>query len=446
MRSRSPSSRPARSSSTRVVDDAADGGPPPGVTWWASQPRGRQERPRRRSTCYRKRRALRAVRDAAGRSPQRRQLRRRDRGLPRARRAGQGHPARRRELRGRPAPAGAARHRRRRHRARRLRAPPDRGARDAQGAAQAVPEAPADRGLRAALRDQPPQDVPGRVRRCVRARRRGDRRQAVRSDEDPGRGPLRSRAARARPAPQRHQGGVHRPRSTTIVKQLAESAAPGDVVCVLSSGSFDGLHDKLLDAIGDAIRPAQRLDMPAVRELLATRRARASPRATSRCGSFFVLRNEQGVVGTVALEVLGDDAILRALAVDPEFRGAGYGWMLADMAVSQARWRGVRRIYLLTESASDFFAAKFGFRVVDRSTLSQAGLGERDVHARHRARRWWRCASTSDGDAARRAPRRGQGGGARGRRAAPRRRASERAHQEQPARSRHRVGPAQRAG
>ena len=32
----------------------------------------------------------------------------------------------------------------------------------------------------------------------------------------------------------------------------------------------------------------------------------------------------------------------------------------------------MRRIYLLTESASDFFAAKFGFRVVDRSTLSKA--------------------------------------------------------------------------
>jgi len=84
-----------------------------------------------------------------------------------------------------------------------------------------------------------------------------------------------------------------------------------------------------------------------------------------------VLRNEDGVVGCVALEVLGDDAILRALAVDPRFRGAGYGWMLADTAVNQARWRGVRRIYLLTETAGDFFAAKFGFRVVDRSTLSR---------------------------------------------------------------------------
>jgi N-acetylglutamate synthase-like GNAT family acetyltransferase len=86
---------------------------------------------------------------------------------------------------------------------------------------------------------------------------------------------------------------------------------------------------------------------------------------------FFALHNERGVVGCVSLDVLGDDAVLRALAVDPDFRGAGYGWMLADMAVGQARWRGVRRIYLLTESASDFFAAKFGFRVVDRSTLSK---------------------------------------------------------------------------
>ncbi|HMG21901.1 MAG TPA: GNAT family N-acetyltransferase [Kofleriaceae bacterium] len=156
----------------------------------------------------------------------------------------------------------------------------------------------------------------------------------------------------------------------TIVKQLAESAAPGDVVCVLSSGSFDGLHDRLLDEIGDSMRPAHREDMPAVRRVLEST-ALQEPARDDQPGSFFVLRNEDGVVGCVALEVLSDDAILRALAVDPKFRGAGYGWMLADTAVNQARWRGVRRIYLLTETASDFFAAKFGFRVVDRSTLSR---------------------------------------------------------------------------
>jgi UDP-N-acetylmuramate: L-alanyl-gamma-D-glutamyl-meso-diaminopimelate ligase len=192
---------------------------------------------------------------------------------------------------------------------------------------------------------------------------------------DPGKIPPEDRFDPEKLALDLHRSGTkaaYVPEVDAIVKQLAESAAPGDVVCVLSSGSFDGLHDKLLDAIGDAMRPARPTDMAGVRELLANAGLTAEPARDDQAPTFFVLRNEQGLVGSVALEVLGDDAVLRALATSADARGSGYGWMLADMAVSQARWRGVRRIYLLTESASDFFAAKFGFRVVDRSTLSKA--------------------------------------------------------------------------
>ena len=190
---------------------------------------------------------------------------------------------------------------------------------------------------------------------------------------DPSKIPPADRFDPERLALDLHRSGTkaaYVPDVDTIVKQLAESAAPGDIVCVLSSGSFDGLHDKLLDEIGDSMRPAHREDMAAVREVLAAA-GLEEPARDDQAASFSVLRNEHGVVGCVALEVLGDDAILRALAIDPRFRGAGYGWMLADTAVNQARWRGVRRIYLLTETASEFFAAKFGFRVVDRSTLSK---------------------------------------------------------------------------
>jgi UDP-N-acetylmuramate: L-alanyl-gamma-D-glutamyl-meso-diaminopimelate ligase len=190
---------------------------------------------------------------------------------------------------------------------------------------------------------------------------------------DPSKIPAADRFDPERLALDLHRSGTkaaYVPDVDTIVKQLAGSAAPGDVVCVLSSGSFDGLHDKLLDAIGDSVRPARRGDMAAVRSVLASV-SLAEPATDDQAGNFFVLCNEDGTVGGVSLEVLGNDAILRALAVDPKFRGAGYGWILADTAVSQARWRGVRRIYLLTETASDFFAAKFGFRVVDRSTLSR---------------------------------------------------------------------------
>jgi UDP-N-acetylmuramate: L-alanyl-gamma-D-glutamyl-meso-diaminopimelate ligase len=191
---------------------------------------------------------------------------------------------------------------------------------------------------------------------------------------DPSRIPVEQRFDPERLALDLHGSGTkasYIPDTDAIVRQLAESAAPGDVVCVLSSGSFDGLHDKLLDAIGDAMRPAQRGDMPAVREVLVAAGLTGEPARDEQAPAFYVLRNERGLVGAVALEVYGDDAILRSLAVHPESRGTGYGWMLADMAVSQARWRGVRRIYLLTQSAADFFAAKFGFRVVDRTTVSK---------------------------------------------------------------------------
>jgi UDP-N-acetylmuramate: L-alanyl-gamma-D-glutamyl-meso-diaminopimelate ligase len=191
---------------------------------------------------------------------------------------------------------------------------------------------------------------------------------------DPTKIPAEDRFDPERLALDLHRAGTkatYLPEVETIAKQLAESAAPGDVVCVLSSGSFDGLHDKLLDEIGDAMRPAKRADMPTIRDCLVTAGLQDELARDDQYPSFYVLRNESGVAGTVALEVVGDDAILRSLAVDPEFRGAGYGWMLADMAVSQARWRGVRRIYLVTASASDFFAAKFGFRVVDRSTIAK---------------------------------------------------------------------------
>lgn len=191
---------------------------------------------------------------------------------------------------------------------------------------------------------------------------------------DPGKIPPEERFDPEKLALDLHRSGTkasYIPEVSAIVKQVAENAAPGDVVCVLSSGSFEGLHDRLLDEIGDPLKPARRGDMAEVRALLARAGLPHEPARDEQFPSFYVLTNERGTVGTVALEVLGEAAILRALATDPECRGAGYGWMLADMAVSQARWRGVRRIYLLTETASDFFAAKFGFRVVDRSTITK---------------------------------------------------------------------------
>lgn len=190
---------------------------------------------------------------------------------------------------------------------------------------------------------------------------------------DPSKIPVEERFDAEKLALDLHRGGTpatYIPDTDAIVRHVVHSAGPGDVVCVLSSGSFDGLHDKLLNAIGDAIRPAKRSEAVEIAELLQRSKLVREEISDKSCSSFFTLRNERGLAGCVALEVLGDDGILRALAIDTESRGVGYGWMLADMAVSHARYRGVKRIYLLTATASDFFATKLGFRIIDPSTVS----------------------------------------------------------------------------
>jgi UDP-N-acetylmuramate: L-alanyl-gamma-D-glutamyl-meso-diaminopimelate ligase len=173
-----------------------------------------------------------------------------------------------------------------------------------------------------------------------------------------------------------HQAGTkasYLPEVDDIVKHVVELARSGDVCVVLSSGTFGGIHDKLIAALGDAVIPARPGDVPAIRELLASQGLEHDDLTAESYRNFYVCLNETGFVGCVAIEIYGEDAILRSLATAPQSRGQGYGWMLADVAIQQTRRRGVRHLYLIAaKQASDFFAEKHGFRVVDPSTVAPA--------------------------------------------------------------------------
>ena len=171
-----------------------------------------------------------------------------------------------------------------------------------------------------------------------------------------------------------HQAGTkasYIAETADIVSHTVEEVRPGDVVLLLSTGQFNGLCNALISALGDAIIPAEPADMDDVRRVLSEVELDCEDLGDEQHRDFLVLRNENGFVGCVGLEVYGQDGILRSLAVTKSGRGVGYGWMLADTAIARARQRGVRRCYLLTETASDFFAAKHGFRVVVRSTIAK---------------------------------------------------------------------------
>ncbi|HSM01472.1 MAG TPA: arsenic resistance N-acetyltransferase ArsN2 [Acidimicrobiia bacterium] len=80
----------------------------------------------------------------------------------------------------------------------------------------------------------------------------------------------------------------------------------------------------------------------------------------------FVARDGDRVVGAVALERHGEDGLLRSLIVHPGQRGKGIGTALVNSAEREASRLGLGAIYLLTETATTFFAGR-GYRQVDRS-------------------------------------------------------------------------------
>lgn len=79
-------------------------------------------------------------------------------------------------------------------------------------------------------------------------------------------------------------------------------------------------------------------------------------------------RTGQDVVGCVALEIYGRVGLLRSLVVAEAWRGQNLGRRLTEMALNLARQRGLAELYLLTETASEFFP-RFGFTPVSRAEV-----------------------------------------------------------------------------
>ncbi len=79
----------------------------------------------------------------------------------------------------------------------------------------------------------------------------------------------------------------------------------------------------------------------------------------------FVFRRAGDDVGYGGLELHGDNALLRSIVVDPDYRGEGVGRRIVELLSARARAFGAARAFLLTASADRWFA-KFGFASLDR--------------------------------------------------------------------------------
>jgi len=156
-----------------------------------------------------------------------------------------------------------------------------------------------------------------------------------------------------------------------MAAHIAERSVPGDTVVIMSSGDFGGLHEKVLDALGDPVVPARPRDKARIAQLL-DRIGIVHPVLDQFWSSYFVIPApgpDAALVGCVALEVIDEVALLRMLAVVPERRGEGLGYLLVETATERARARGVKHLYLVTDGAQNYFGEKLGFAVVDRKNI-----------------------------------------------------------------------------
>jgi len=153
---------------------------------------------------------------------------------------------------------------------------------------------------------------------------------------------------------------------------VVDRAVPGDTVLLLSSGDFGGLGAELLRGLGDAVCFGSAEDLLAVNRLLSGYDI-PTVVAADNVETLVMRGDEPGqLAGTVSLQATGDCAFLFGLAVTPERRGEGLGWVLGDCVLRRARTLGVHRIYLVTSAAADFFGAKLGFRPVASDAVDPA--------------------------------------------------------------------------
>src|SRR5215216_5056116 len=93
---------------------------------------------------------------------------------------------------------------------------------------------------------------------------------------------------------------------------------------------------------------------------------------TDNVSAFLVARDESSrLIATIGLERHGNTALLRSAAVAPDYQGSGIGSRLTEQLLKRAANDNVERVVLLTSTAREFFARRFGFHETSRAIFDQ---------------------------------------------------------------------------
>lgn len=74
--------------------------------------------------------------------------------------------------------------------------------------------------------------------------------------------------------------------------------------------------------------------------------------------NFVIATIGDDIIGVAGLEIYGDHALLRSLAVKSQYRDQGIAGQLVQKIENLAQEKGLKDVYLLTETAANYFARK----------------------------------------------------------------------------------------
>jgi amino-acid N-acetyltransferase len=117
----------------------------------------------------------------------------------------------------------------------------------------------------------------------------------------------------------------------------------------------------------DAATPS---DYQAVRELLSKHKLPIED-INLELTRFFVVKQHGSLVGVIGMEQYGEYGLLRSMATDPVYRNNGIASSLVAELLKYGKRLGLKEIYLLTETAENYFTKK-GFQKINREETPAA--------------------------------------------------------------------------
>lgn len=115
------------------------------------------------------------------------------------------------------------------------------------------------------------------------------------------------------------------------------------------------------------IQPAVAEDLGDVRRLLTSEGLPANDLESQFPSAYVVARAGAELIAAAALERHGEVGLLRSVAVAARHRGSGLARALVEDRLRAAGAASLRRVYLLTTTAPEYFA-RLGFAPVSRAS------------------------------------------------------------------------------